>query len=164
MKILISPSAAATFDLGKQLGEQLQPGNLVAFTGDLGAGKTCCIQGIAVGLGVANRSVVTSPTYTIIHEYQGRLPVYHFDVYRLERPEDLYDVGYEEYFYGSGVTVIEWADRISGLLPPEYLAIHLETHPDFTRVIRLQAHGPWYEELLRTVETVEASFLSVSDD
>lgn len=147
----VSTSAAETFELGRKLGDVLQAGDLIAFTGDLGAGKTCCIQGIALGLGVHDRKAVTSPTYTLIHEYQGRVPLYHFDVYRLAREDDLYDLGYEEYFYGNGVTVIEWADRIMSFLPDEYLAVHVCIQPDQTRCISLHAYGEHYQQLVRSL-------------
>ena len=136
---------------GTRLGMLLQAGNVVAFTGDLGAGKTCCIQGIALGLGIPESTAVTSPTYTLIHEYQGRVPLYHFDVYRLDREEALYDLGYEEYFYGTGVTVIEWADRIHGFLPDEHLAIHLFLRADDTRTLHLQAYGSQYQQMIQTI-------------
>jgi tRNA threonylcarbamoyladenosine biosynthesis protein TsaE len=151
---IISTSATDTFEFGKKLGSLLQSGDLVALIGNLGTGKTVCIQGIAVGLGVHDRNVVTSPTYTLIHEYQGRVPVYHFDVYRLAKADDLYELGYEEYFYGNGVTVIEWADRIPSFLPDEYLALQLRLQPDLTRSIRLQAYGEHYQQLVRSL-TIE---------
>lgn len=148
---IISTSVTATFELGRKLGRGLQAGDLVAFTGDLGAGKTCCIQGIAAGLGVHDRKAVTSPTYTLIHEYQGRIPLYHFDVYRLARENDLYDLGYEEYFYGNGVTVIEWADRITSFLPDEHLVVHVLIQLDQTRCICLHAYGDHYQQLVRSI-------------
>lgn len=140
LQTYISRSAADTFAFGQQLGAVLQSGALVALSGELGAGKTCCIQGIAAGLNVPPDSV-TSPTYTLIHEYQGRLPLYHFDVYRLAHEDDLYDLGYEEYFYGQGVTVIEWAERIQAFLPDEHLAVHLHLLPDQSRRIEIYAYG-----------------------
>ncbi len=148
---IISPSVSATFELGRKLGTALQAGDLVAFTGNLGAGKTCCIQGIAAGIGVHDRKAVTSPTYTLIHEYQGRVPLYHFDVYRLASEDDLYDLGYEEYFYGNGVTVIEWADRIGSFLPDEHVAVHLCIQPDQTRCISLSAYGEQYQQLVHSL-------------
>ncbi|MFA5636391.1 MAG: tRNA (adenosine(37)-N6)-threonylcarbamoyltransferase complex ATPase subunit type 1 TsaE, partial [Anaerovoracaceae bacterium] len=97
--------------LGMQLADKLSPGSVVALTGDLGVGKTTLTKAIARGLGIT--ALITSPTFTIIHEYRdGRLPLYHFDVYRIEDEEELHELGYEEYFYGDGVCVIEWADRI----------------------------------------------------
>ena len=148
----ISHSAEETFNIGRQLGATLDAGDFVAFRGDLGAGKTCCIQGIAVGLGVSDRSLVTSPTFTLIQEYHGRLPIYHFDVYRLAHEEDLYDLGYEEYFYGEGVTLLEWADRIPHFLPDEYLALHLHIQPDQTRCVHIYAYGVYYENLLHNLK------------
>jgi len=146
---LISTSVTETFEFGRKIGNGLHAGDLVALTGDLGAGKTCCIQGIAAGLGIHNRKEVTSPTYTLIHEYQGRVPLYHFDVYRLAQEDDLYDLGYEEYFYGDGVTLIEWADRITSFLPDEHLAVDLHIQPDQTRCIYLHAYGEHYQQLVR---------------
>jgi tRNA threonylcarbamoyladenosine biosynthesis protein TsaE len=152
MSEIVSTSATETFTFGQCLGRLLQPGDLVALTGDLGAGKTCCIQGIAAGLEVAEQSVVTSPTYTLIHEYQGRLPLYHFDVYRLAQADDLYDLGYEEYFYGWGVTVIEWADRITEFLPEQRLAVHVALRPDLSRAIQLQAYGAHYQQIVQQLD------------
>lgn len=145
---ILSASAEFTRTIGAQLGTLLQAGDVVALSGDLGAGKTCCIQGIASGLGVGAELTVTSPTYTLIHEYQGRVPIYHFDVYRLRDEDDLYDLGYEEYFYGPGVTLIEWADRIQAFLPDDHLALHLYLRHDGVRRLRFQATGAHSEELL----------------
>ncbi len=110
--------------LGMELAERLRPGSVVALTGDLGVGKTTFTKAVAKGLGVTD--LLTSPTFTIIHEYRdGRIPLYHFDVYRIEDEEELYELGYEEYFYGDGVCVVEWADRIAGFLPPDTIHIHI---------------------------------------
>ena len=152
---ILSTSAQETFEFGRRLGNFLQPGDLVALIGDLGAGKTCCIQGIAVGIGVHDRNAVTSPTYTLIHEYQGRVPLYHFDVYRLAQEDDLYELGYAEYFYGKGVTVIEWADRIPSFLPDNHLAIHLLRQSDYTRRIHLDAYGVHYQQLVQALLPIE---------
>ena len=145
---VLSPTAEKTQEFGQSLGSLLQVGDVIAFTGDLGAGKTCCVQGIAIGLGVQDRSLVTSPTFTLIQEYQGRVPVYHFDVYRLAQAEDIYELGYEEYFYGDGVTVIEWAERIAAFLPDEHVAIHLHIEADQMRCLQLRAYGDRYEHLV----------------
>jgi tRNA threonylcarbamoyladenosine biosynthesis protein TsaE len=150
---ITSKSVGATYRFGKALGKLLGPGDLVAFTGDLGAGKTCCIQGIADGLGIQERGIVTSPTFTLIQEYQGRIPMYHFDVYRFTHEDEIHDLGYEEYFYGEGVTVIEWAERITAFLPTEYLAIHLHVATDQTRCIQLRAYGERYEHVIRSLST-----------
>lgn len=145
---IFSTSAERTRAIGKHLGMLLQAGDVVAFTGDLGAGKTCCIQGIASGLGIPETIAVTSPTYTLIHEYQGRVPIYHFDVYRLGSEDDVYDLGYEEYFYGSGVTLIEWADRIRSFLPEDHLGLHIHFRSDGMRELQFQATGPRSEHLI----------------
>ena len=115
---------AASRTFGLELARQLRAGDVVALIGDLGSGKTTLTKYIAEGLGICEP--VTSPTFTIIQEYEGgRLPLYHFDVYRLSGEADLEALGYEEYFYGDGVTVVEWADKISGALPPESFFVRL---------------------------------------
>jgi tRNA threonylcarbamoyladenosine biosynthesis protein TsaE len=103
---ILSNGEQQTYDLGYKLGTLLQRKDIVCMTGDLGAGKTTLTKGIAEGLGVTE--CVTSPTFTIIHEYMGRMPLYHFDVYRIQHVEEMEDLGYEEYFYGDGVCIIEW--------------------------------------------------------
>ncbi len=120
-----SLSEKDTFDLGKKLGADAKPGQIVCIDGDLGVGKTVFTKGFAEGLGVGDD--VVSPTFTIIQEYtDGRLPMYHFDVYRIGHPDEMYDIGYEEYFYGDGVCLIEWSSRIEELLPEEYIHINIE--------------------------------------
>lgn len=114
-------SVEETQDLARRIAQLLQPGDVITLEGDLGAGKTSFTQGLAQGLGIAD--VVNSPTFTIIKEYQGRLPLYHMDVYRVG--DEMEDLGYDEYFYGEGVTVIEWASMIESILPPERLAIEI---------------------------------------
>ena len=114
-------SAEETFALGKKLGEEAKPGMIYRMTGDLGVGKTVFTKGFAVGLGVTD--TVNSPTFTIVQEYKGRLPFYHFDVYRIEEPEEMEEIGYEDYFFGDGVCMIEWAELIEELLPKEAVKI-----------------------------------------
>lgn len=107
------------------LGSRLQKGDILALIGDLGTGKTALTKAIALGMGVTD--TITSPTFTIVQEYTtGRLPLYHFDVYRINDPEEMFELGYEEYFFGQGVCVIEWADLIEELLPEETKTIRLE--------------------------------------
>lgn len=119
----VTHSAAETERLGRWLGQRLGPGDFVALVGNLGAGKTHLSGGILQGLGVQRTG--GSPTFTLLWEYQGRLPVFHWDVYRLCSPADLEDLGYEDYFYGPGVNVVEWADRVLPLWPEERLRIDL---------------------------------------
>ena len=114
-------SAEETYALGKKLGEEASPGMIYRMTGDLGVGKTVFTKGFAVGLGVTD--TVNSPTFTIVQEYKGRLPFYHFDVYRIEEPEEMEEIGYEDYFFGEGVCMIEWAELIEELLPKEAVKI-----------------------------------------
>jgi tRNA threonylcarbamoyladenosine biosynthesis protein TsaE len=117
----LSPEETRSF--GRAIGSLLGPGQFVALIGERGAGQTCLAQGILAGLGVTAR--VISPSFNLIREYEGRLRVFHIDVYRLESPSDMFDLGYEEYFFGNGVCVVEWADQIEELLPPEYLEIRI---------------------------------------
>ena len=123
---LISKSSGDTLDIGRIIGENLTGGSVVALTGELGAGKTCLTQGIAKGLEIPEAYYITSPTFTLINEYPGRIPLYHMDVYRLSGSRDLEDMGYEEYFYGDGVVVIEWAEKVDDIIPAEALLIKLE--------------------------------------
>ena len=114
-----------TREFGIALGRSLEKGDIVALTGDLGTGKTALTKYIAQGLGI--KDTITSPTFTIVQEYsQGRLPLYHFDVYRIGDPEELYELGYEEYFFGDGACVIEWAELIGDLLPKEAKRIQIQ--------------------------------------
>jgi tRNA threonylcarbamoyladenosine biosynthesis protein TsaE len=116
---------AETAAFGRELAAAATPGAVIALIGELGTGKTTLTKAIAEGLGVAEN--VTSPTFTIIKEYvSGRLPLYHFDVYRVDGAEDMYALGFEEYFYGNGLTVVEWADRIEELLPEDAIVIRLD--------------------------------------
>lgn len=125
IKILESFCQEDTFLLGKQMGEQALPGEVYALYGDLGVGKTVFTQGFAKGLGIIES--VNSPTFTIMQIYEsGRLPFYHFDVYRIADPEEMEEIGYEDYFYGIGITMIEWADMIKELLPDNVKMITIE--------------------------------------
>ena len=113
-----------TIEYGKRLGQQAAPGQILALTGDLGAGKTTLTKSIAAGLGISE--MITSPTFTIVKEYHsGRLPLYHFDVYRIGDIDEMYELGYEEYFFGSGLCVVEWADLIEDLIPEEAMWISI---------------------------------------
>lgn len=124
MRKIICRNEQETKEIGYKLGKLLQNGDIICLTGDLGAGKTTITKSIAKGLEVEED--VTSPTFTIINEYDGRLPVYHFDVYRILDIEEMYDIGYEEYFYGSGVCIVEWASQIRELIPEEHLWIEIK--------------------------------------
>lgn len=136
----ISHSEAETMAWGEKLSCALKPGDVVAFYGDLGSGKTRTVQGICQGLGC--RDQVSSPTFTLINEYNGAMPVYHFDLYRIESEIEIYDLGYEDYFNGDGVCLIEWAERITSLLPNDCIKIFLhgsfEPGQENIRTIRVE--------------------------
>ena len=129
----ITEGPEQTQKLGQKLADCLYPGAVVALTGDLGSGKTCLIQGICRGLGVTDP--VTSPAFVIINEYQGRFPVFHFDLYRIRDTEELYQLGCEEYFYGCGVCLIEWAEKAELLLPDDCIRISLRWKAENKREI-----------------------------
>ena len=125
IKVIESYSAEDTLALGKQLGQQAQPGEVYTLVGDLGVGKTVLTQGIAQGLGITE--AICSPTFTIVQVYEeGRMPFYHFDVYRIGDVEEMDEIGYEDYFYGEGLTMIEWANLIEEILPPNRKEITIE--------------------------------------
>ena len=118
-------SAGETFALGKELGQNAKPGSVYALIGDLGVGKTVFTQGVAAGLEIKEH--INSPTFTIVQVYEeGRLPFYHFDVYRIGDVEEMDEIGYEDYFYGDGITFIEWANLIEEILPASYRQIVIE--------------------------------------
>ena len=124
MRIVETNSPEETREMAAGLADRLDPGTVIALHGDLGTGKTCFIQGLAAGLGID--VPITSPTYTIIGEYEGRLPLHHIDLYRLSGPVEVLGLGLEEYFDAKGITAIEWAERAEGLLPPDLLHIRIE--------------------------------------
>lgn len=140
-----------TSEFGIKLGSLLKPGDVVCLNGDLGAGKTTLTKSIGIGLGVDD--YITSPTFSLINEYVGRMPVYHFDVYRLENADELYDLGFDEYFYGRGVSIIEWADRIERLLPEERIVLYIGKTPDIDeRRINIEVFGNRYKEILEELD------------
>ncbi len=117
--------AEETFELGRSLGERAKPGDIYTLNGDLGVGKTVFSQGLAKGLGIAEP--ISSPTFTIVQVYEeGRLPFYHFDVYRIGDAEEMEEIGYQDYFYGNGVCLIEWADLIREILPEKVIPVLIE--------------------------------------
>lgn len=124
MEKLIIKDEKDTKKFGLKLANKLKPGSVVALNGDLGTGKTALTKYVAEGLGI--RSMITSPTFTIVQEYhEGRIPLYHFDVYRINDVEEMYEIGYEEYFFGSGVSVVEWADLVDEIIPEDAIRINI---------------------------------------
>ena len=128
MIIIETQNANETFQLGKRIGEKALAGQIYTLNGDLGVGKTVFTQGVASGLGIPEP--VNSPTFTILQEYDGgRLPFYHFDVYRIGDIEEMEEIGYDDYFFGEGICLIEWAERIPELLPENRISVHIEKDP-----------------------------------
>ena len=142
----ISHSEAQTRRLGARLAAFLNPGDVLALVGDLGSGKTRWVQGICKGLGVAEPAI--SPTFTLVNEYRGLYPVYHIDLYRLADASETITFGLQDYLYGSGITLIEWADRIKNLLPDEYLIVELYHLEETKRRVVLRPHGQRFAALL----------------
>mgnify|MGYP000449737465 FL=1 len=127
--IIESKCEKDTFELGKKIGREAAPGDVYTLVGDLGVGKTVFTKGVAAGLGILEP--VSSPTFTIVQVYEeGRLPLYHFDVYRIGDIEEMEEIGFEDYIYGEGVSLIEWANLIEELLPERYTQITIEKDPE----------------------------------
>lgn len=143
----ISHSVAQTQSCGFQLAQPLVPGTIILLDGDLGAGKTTFTKGLAQGLGVSG--YVNSPTFTLVNEYAGRLPVYHLDCYRLESAQEALDFGIEEYLYSDGVTIIEWPERIRDIWPESYVRVSLAYLSETKRSLRLEPVGPAYIGLMQ---------------
>ncbi|MGM0843265.1 MAG: tRNA (adenosine(37)-N6)-threonylcarbamoyltransferase complex ATPase subunit type 1 TsaE [Bacillota bacterium] len=144
---IITTSPEETGQFAEKLAAHLKPGAVLTLEGDLGAGKTTFTKGLAKGLGVTK--TVNSPTFTIIKEYRGRLPLYHMDVYRLD--DSFEDLGFDEYFEGEGVTVVEWAHLIQDQLPEELLSLSIYREGDSTRRIVLKPYGDRYRELCKEI-------------
>ena len=123
MKQIKTCSPDETMLVGRALGSILSSGDVVCITGDLGTGKTAFTNGMARALGI--EEYITSPTFTIVNEYKTEVPLYHFDVYRISDPEEMYDIGFEEYLYGDGIVVIEWAELIKDILPEELIWVKI---------------------------------------
>ena len=151
--VIQTKSPSETIRIGKQIGRLLQRGDVVALMGELGAGKTQFIKGLAQGVGVGKSAYVSSPSFTLINEYKGKIPFYHIDLYRLEEEKEAEGLGLEEYFHGEGITAVEWADRIPSLLPGELLRVNIHYTDKQTRSIELVAKGERYEELINTMSS-----------
>ncbi|MDB5080788.1 MAG: hypothetical protein JWP00_2712 [Chloroflexi bacterium] len=143
----VSHSITQTQRCGSQLAQHLVPGVIILLEGDLGAGKTTFTKGIASGMGV--EGYVNSPTFTLVNEYEGRLPIYHLDCYRLESGQEALDFGIEEYLDAGGVTIIEWPERISEILPPDFIRVSLSYLTDTKRSLRLEPVGSKYIALMQ---------------
>ena len=144
------PELAATETFGRRLAGLLFPGAVVALVGQLGAGKTHLVRAVVEGLGGDGRAV-SSPTFVLIQEYAARLPIYHFDAYRLRTQAEFFDLGVQEYFEGDGVCLVEWADRVPGCLPDEHLTVRLEITGETSRRAVVEGRGQRYETMARAL-------------
>lgn len=149
---IVSDSPAHTRKIGVLIGRMVQAGDVILLTGRLGSGKTCLTQGIARGMGI--RDYASSPSFVIMRELYGRVPLYHIDLYRLEGREEISDLGLDDYLYGNGVSVVEWADNGMSLLPLENLLIELSYCEGSRRNIRFIPHGEHYEVMLAQLENI----------
>jgi len=143
---IVSRSPKETRRLGERLGRLAQPGDVLLLVGDLGAGKTCLAQGVAWGLDI--QGYASSPSFVIVKEYPGRLPLYHIDLYRVDKIEEVMGLGLDDYLYGNGVCIVEWADRGLSALPAEYLLIKLDYRSETERHLSFEPEGKRYLELL----------------
>ena len=146
---VISSSSRATMGFGKRLGKLVKGGEIIGLVGDLGAGKTCFVRGFAAGAGVGREAWVRSPTFTLINEYQGRLPVYHIDLYRIGRRDELEALNLREYLYGDGVSLIEWFEYLPAAEVEEFLEVRIAHAGGAKRQITFTAHGERYEQIVR---------------
>jgi tRNA threonylcarbamoyladenosine biosynthesis protein TsaE len=149
MKIMVKiylENEVKTQEIGYKLGNLLTPGSVICLIGDLGAGKTTMTQSLAKALEVDD--YIISPTFTIVNEYEGKMPLYHFDVYRIGSSEEMYDIGFDEYIDGEGVCIIEWANLIEDILPDEYLYIEMN-YKETGREMILTPKGEKYEEIVK---------------
>ena len=146
---IISRSVKETLNLGRMLARRLEAGDIVCLEGELGSGKTVFTKGIAEGLGI-NKAKVTSSSFILIRRHLGgRIPLYHFDLYRLKKPGDIIAVGYEEYFYDEGISVIEWAQKLECLMPKEHLMVELSYRGENKRMLKFSTASAHYKKLLK---------------
>jgi len=146
--------SGGTQALGHLLGSLVQPGMVVALVGPLGAGKTYLVRAIAEGLSIADSRSVCSPTFVLIQEYDARLPIYHFDTYRLRNPEEFFDLGVQEYFEGNGICLVEWGDRVEHFLPPDHLQITIAVTGETSRRFTLTGTGGQAKTFVRALAAV----------
>ena len=152
--LLTTSSPEETRELGKRIGKLAMSGNVVLLEGQLGAGKTCLTQGIAWGLDIDEYTL--SPSFVIMRELYGRLPLYHIDLYRLDNIEESMELGLDDYLYGKGVCVVEWAEKALSILPTEYLMIKIEYLSDTERRFELKPEGKLYEDIVTQLKKLYA--------
>jgi len=151
---IISHSPEQTREFGASIGELCLPGDVILLVGNLGAGKTCLTQGIAWGLGI--KEYAASPSFMVVRELYGRLPLYHIDLYRLDRIEEIIELGLSDYIYGNGVCVVEWAEKGLSVLPVEHLLIEISHLSEAERRLKLRPSGTRYLELLTQLDSTIA--------
>jgi tRNA threonylcarbamoyladenosine biosynthesis protein TsaE len=147
---IVTHSSEETNKLGTLIGELAGPGDVILLVGNLGVGKTCLTQGLAWGLG--SREYAMSPTFVLMREMSGRLPLYHMDLYRLDRIEEIVDLGLDDYLFGRGVCVVEWAEKGMRVLPAEHMLINIDYLGDTERRFRFSPRGKRYEQLVRQLK------------
>ena len=152
--VLQTQRTSETIRIGKIIGSLLLAGDVVALVGELGTGKTQLIKGLAAGMGVGKPYTITSPSFTLINEYPGKIPFYHIDLFRLETEKEVHELGLEEYWKGQGITAIEWADKIPSLLPEEILWIYIIYTGEYTRSIEIIGKGKRYEQLIKELSNL----------
>ena len=147
---IVTKNSEETVNFGKKISRLFKKGDVVALFGNLGSGKTTLVKGIAKGLGI-KQNIINSPSFVLLKEYKGKLPLYHFDFYRINKAQESYSLGLEEYLFGQGICVIEWADRIKRFLPKEYLKIELKFKNIDQRSIRLAGFGRHFRDLIKKI-------------
>jgi tRNA threonylcarbamoyladenosine biosynthesis protein TsaE len=146
----ITNTVEETIELGKKIGRDLKPGDIVCIDGDLGSGKTHLTKGIALGLDIDEH--ITSPTFNIVNEYEGRIKLYHFDVYRVNDPDEIAAIGFDEYIFSDAVSVIEWSDYIKVLIPEDHIQIIIANESETRRNINIQFFGKRYENIKEVLQ------------
>lgn len=144
---MITKTAQETIELGKDIAKSLKPNDVIALIGELGSGKTTFTKGIAEGLGVPNARYVNSPSFVLVREHKGTLKLFHLDLYRLNSISEIQELGFEEYFYSGGVTVIEWAQKLEGSLLKEHLSIEISMLDNDKREIKIEGFGKRYKNI-----------------
>jgi len=138
-RVILSHSPQETFELGRQLGTLLPAGFFVALQGELGGGKTCFTRGLVSAVSPESSQMVASPTFAIMNEYPGKVPIYHFDFYRLTSPHEIIELGFEDYFTGNGICVAEWSERLEDIMPANHLRVTFEHAGEDLRIITIEA-------------------------
>jgi len=151
LKEVTSESQKETMQLGARLAKLLKPGDIVCLYGDLGTGKTTFVKGMAKGLKISETEV-HSPTFVLMNLYEGRVPLFHFDFYRLDDIQQIGMIGYDEFLYDDGIAVVEWAEKLKSLTPKEYLHIQLKHQNHNKRLIRMSARGQRYQQVIENIK------------